>query len=140
MRRGSSFRFIRCPTHLAFVAMAPLALPPAWFHLAGCGLNGVDDVLVAGAAAEVAGDGAADFGLAVEQNRAGAAERGLAADVGAGQAEEVAEVMHEQQARLDFRRVRATVDLERNADAHPPRLVVRKESPRRARTSSRPGV
>src|SRR3972149_5861891 len=64
MRRGSSFRFIRCPTHLAFVAMAPLALPPAWFHLAGCGLNGVDDVLVAGAAAEVAGDGAADFGFA----------------------------------------------------------------------------
>ena len=39
--------------------------------------------------------------LAVEQHGARAARRGVAADVGAGEAEHVAQVLHEQRAGLD---------------------------------------
>src|SRR5437899_11440440 len=143
----------------------------------GCGLDGLDDVRVPGAAAEVAADGLADLRLggilvageqgaardhhprravaalqpvvlperlldrvqlsvllqafhrgdlralgldgedrarlhriAVEQHRAGAAVRGVAADVRAGQAQVLAEQVDEQQPRLDLHAVRSAVD------------------------------
>src|SRR5262249_54775236 len=146
-------------------------------------LHGLDDVHVAGAAAEVAGDGPADVVLAglgvlvqegiaghqhagrtvsalqpvlgheaflqgmelavllepfhrhellapgldgeqrarlhrppIHQDRAGAAVGGVAADVGAGQPEHVAQHVHEQEARLDVGLVRLTVD--RKLDQH----------------------
>src|SRR5437870_13357240 len=143
----------------------------------GCGLDGLDDVRVPGAAAEVAADGLADLRLggilvageqgaardhhprravaalqpvllperlldrvqlavlfqafhrgdlralgldredrarlhriAVEQHRAGAAVRGVAADVRAGQAQVLAEQVDEKQSRLDLHAVRSAVD------------------------------
>ena len=48
--------------------------------------------------------------LAVEQHGAGAAHPVLAADVGAGEAEVVAQEVREQQARLDLALVGAAVD------------------------------
>src|SRR5437762_4916569 len=49
-------------------------------------------------------------GFAVDQDRAGAALARVAADVSAGEPQVVAEVVHEQQARLDLMLVPAAVD------------------------------
>jgi hypothetical protein len=46
--------------------------------------------------------GARFDGVAVDQDRAGAAQRCLAADVSTGQPCDVAQIVHQQQARLDF--------------------------------------
>ena len=55
-----------------------------------------------GAAVELHGQQRARLGrLAVDQHRAGAAVGGVTTDVGAGQAEDVAQQVHQQQARLD---------------------------------------
>ena len=50
--------------------------------------------------------GAGLHGHAVEQHRAGAAVGGVAADVGAGEAQVLAEQVDQQQARLDLRLAR----------------------------------
>ena len=54
--------------------------------------------------------GAALHGLAVEVQGARAARRRVAADVGAGEAEGFAHVVHEQRPRLDVALVRRAVD------------------------------
>src|SRR5881227_1069791 len=53
--------------------------------------------------------------LAVQKHRAGAAVRGVTADVGAGQAKVVAQVVDEQKPRLHFRLARLSID----SDVHP---------------------
>src|SRR5881227_4387785 len=53
--------------------------------------------------------------LAVQEHRAGAAVRGVTADVGAGQAKVVAQVVDEQKPRLHFRLARLSID----SDVHP---------------------
>ena len=55
--------------------------------------------------------------LAVEQHGAGAAHAVLAADVGAGQAELVAQEVAEQEARLDLGGMRGAVDRDGDANA-----------------------
>lgn len=62
--------------------------------------------------------GARFDGASVEHDRAGAADRGFAADVRTSHACDVAEVMDEQQARLDFIRVRLAVDGEGDLFSH----------------------
>src|SRR5262245_12342095 len=188
MKRGSSFRFIEWPMPLILASV--LGWLMVWSpgtrdgagslelaHFLGRVLHGPDDVDVAGAAAEVSGDGFADFLLArvlvaleqcraghhharraeptlqrvllgeallhgmelaallqafdggdlrsiglhrqhgarldriaVHDHRAGAAMRGVAADVGPRHAEHFADEVHQEQARLDFRFVRRAVD------------------------------
>src|SRR3990172_8533428 len=167
----SSLRLTGAPTKRAVVSVAVISGPP------GDGRNGLDDVVVAGAAAEVALEavpdrvrsarlaaveerdggehhprraiaalqrvvvverlldrvqdavggepfdrrelgpvrldsehGAGLHGLAVEQHRAGAARRGVTADVRAGQPEALAEHVDEQLARLELQFVAGAVD------------------------------
>src|SRR5471032_1089028 len=59
MRRGSSRRLTRWPTSFGKTGVIGIGLSPDVFP-SGV-LNGVDDVLVAGAAAEIAGDAFANF-------------------------------------------------------------------------------
>ncbi len=62
--------------------------------------------------------GAGFDGAAFEHDGAGAADGSFAADVGAGEAGDVAEVMDEEQARLDFIFARAAVDGEGDFFGH----------------------
>jgi hypothetical protein len=55
-------------------------------------------------------------GLTVDQHDAGAAIRGVAAPVGAGQPDRLADVVHEQQARLDL--VGDVLAVDRQGDVH----------------------
>jgi hypothetical protein len=57
-------------------------------------------------------------GLAIDEDRARAALAGVTADVGAGEAEVVAEKVHEEEARLDFRVLLRAVDGEGNGVLH----------------------
>ena len=63
--------------------------------------------------------GAGFDGLAVDGDGAGAADGGFAADVGSGEAGDLAEVMDEKQARFDFVGIRLAVNFERNFSFHP---------------------
>ncbi len=76
--------------------------------------------------------------LAVDEHRAGAADAVLAADVGAGEAELVAQEVGEQQPRLDLALVGPAVDrhLDRVA-AHRPSPARRQASVRARRVSTR---
>src|SRR5438128_9037403 len=64
MKRGSSLRFIECPIPLTCALVLGGCIGVLLAQLLGCVLHGLDDVEIAGAAAEVAADGLADLGLA----------------------------------------------------------------------------
>src|SRR5207253_8506260 len=57
-------------------------------------------------------------GLRIEQNRARAADRSLAAHVRSGQSQHIAQVMHEQQTRLDFVVMIDTIDVDTDSLLH----------------------
>src|SRR5580704_13581523 len=57
-------------------------------------------------------------GLSVHEDRACAALAGVAPDVGAGEADDVAQVVHEQQPRFDFMLVPVAVDSGRDLVLH----------------------
>src|SRR5262245_18056427 len=63
MKRASSLRFILpCPSGVSFAAVVAIFLPPRGRALGlGCPANRPDDVAIAGAAAESAGDRRADL-------------------------------------------------------------------------------
>ena len=90
------------------------SLPPA-----GKSLDGHH--LPAGALA--GGDDAGADLLAVEQHRAGAAVAGMAADLGAGQAEFVAQQVRQAPARIECDLQRLAVHAQRDGDAFLDRLV-----------------
>src|SRR5216683_2911296 len=129
MRRGSSRRWILAPIMVVTAMSAPprgglrgrLGCRAA--HGGGRRLHRLDDVHVARAAAEVALEAFANLVIGrvrvlLEQvgrshdhaRGAVAALTGVAADVGAGEAGFVADVMHEQEPRLDLVLVPAAVD------------------------------
>ncbi len=64
-------------------------------------------------------DGARLHGLAVQMDRAGATRRGVTADVGTGQPNDVADVVHEQGAWFDVTGVTRSVDLHRYLHGNP---------------------
>ena len=74
---------------------------------------------------------------AVEVHDAGAAVGGVAAPVGAGEPEVVAQQVHEQDARLDVGRARLAVD--GDGDVHPAPPRARSMAVRRARSGQLPG-
>ena len=82
-----------------------------------------------------ADDARADL-LAVEQHRAGAAVAGVAADLGAGQAELVAQRVGEAPARIAGELARAAVDVDAD-DAGSPAGRARSSAPPRAHSASR---
>ena len=55
---------------------------------------------------------------AVDEHRAGAALAGVAADLGAGEAERLAQEVHEQQPRLDVALIGAAVDGDPDGECH----------------------
>jgi hypothetical protein len=58
------------------------------------------------------------YGRSIERNRAGAAKRGLATDMRAGESELVSQKVDEQEARLDFSRVAGSIHSEGNGALH----------------------
>src|SRR5262245_30845166 len=64
MKRGSSLRFIECPMPLTSGLVLGGCMALLLTQLYGRVLNGFDDVHVAGASAQVSGNGLADLGLA----------------------------------------------------------------------------
>ena len=91
-----------------------VALATAVFPCRGKPFNGGDH-----AAARLHGEHRARLDRpAIEQDCAGSANGGLAADVCARQAQSLAEVMDQQQPRLDFVVIRLPIDLQLNLDGH----------------------
>ena len=110
-----------------------LALPTSVFPCRGKPFNGGDH-----AAAGLHGEHGARFDRpAIEQDCAGSANGGLAADVCARQAQSLAEVMDQQQPRLDFVVIRLPIDLQLNLDGHKaPILGIRRAFAVDCRTAS----
>src|SRR5690348_6355386 len=110
----------------AIAALQAVLLPESLLHgmkaaaaailLAGGGeaFDG-GDVRASGLSGE---HGAGLHGLAVEEDGAGAAKARLAADVRAREAQCVAQIVNEQQARLDFVLMFLTIHAEPNLDGH----------------------